>query len=61
MSEAILIKSHQHGSLNMSRTGITPMDMPKWMEKIPQGLKFTSILGKCRKLRAGDGLSQART
>lgn len=61
MSQPILIKSHQLGYLNMSRMGTTLGDMPKWMDKSPQGLKLTSSIGKCRKLRAGDdGLSQAR-
>ena len=35
------IKSHQHDCQNVSWIMITPMDIPKWTEIIPRGLKPT--------------------
>lgn len=52
ISEATAIKSHQHDCPNLSSTGMTPGNMPRWMEKSPQGLNsIEKISGNLRKLR----------
>lgn len=48
ISEASLIKSRQHDCPNMSRTRVTPMDMPKGTGKGPYG-PFTKSYGQMRK------------